>query len=421
MNKMKKIVLCALLLMNYLLPIAATEQAKEISYSILVNDHPITDEITDDSIDSSLTFRESDELVIKSDDKIQYIYLKYASVPTPYTMHVNGEIKEVAIHGFLHELITLDETSYEVVLNLSDVTISDIFVFGEGQLPPNIQNFSLPYEKCDLLVFPTHADDDTLYFGIPITIYADLGYRIQVAYLTNHNDTIDRPHELLDGLWEMGVTAYPIISEFSDIRAMSLESAFDVYDEYAVLGYEVENIRRFKPDVILGHDENGEYGHGVHMLNTYLLKQAIELTGDAAAFPESALQYGTWTPLKTYLHMYPMNTLYLDENTVLSDGRTSIVKAKDGYKKHLSQQQWVLDVIPSGEGDCRMFGLYQSQVGEDSTSDIFEHIEKVEIKQENKMMVKNFKINKEQLLQFLVKPYLGVLGIMVNLYLNQVK
>lgn len=419
MNEMKKILLCIILLFNALTPICANVEAKEITETIRINGEAVPNEWLDDSIYTSFSFSENEGLKITSDEKIQSIYIKYASSPTPFTMSVDDEIIQVAKNGFLHELISLKSSANEVIFNVGEIEICDIFVFTEGELPSFVQQFMLPYEKCDLLVFPTHADDDTLYFGIPMTIYADQGYRIQVAYLTNHLDTIDRPHELLDGLWEMGITAYPIISEFSDIRAMSLESAIDVYDENAVLMYQVANIRRFKPDVILGHDENGEYGHGVHMLNTYLLKQAIELSGEENAFPESAVQYGVWTPQKTYLHMYQTNTLYFDENTVLSDGLTSIQKAKNAYKKHLSQQKWVLDVIPSGEGDCRMFGLYQSQVGEDTISDLFEHIEKRDNVVQSKLMIKNYRITKERIWMNSFNQFHNFLRIMIGICLGQ--
>lgn len=55
-----------------------------------------------------------------------------------------------------------------------------------------------------------------------------------------------------------------------------------------MLAYEVELLRRFKPEVVVDHDINGEYGHGVHMLNTWILQQAVEQSGDVQYFPESA-------------------------------------------------------------------------------------------------------------------------------------
>lgn len=404
---MKKLLLCVILIGASLTPIHAKEEATKIAANISINDTPISSKVLDDSVYTSVSFNQNDVIRINSDQKIKYIYIKYASTPTPFIMSVDGKKTEVATQGFLHELISLSETSNEVVFNVSAIQICDIFIFSNGELPSYVQKFNKPYEKCDMLVLPTHADDDTLYFGIPITMYADKGYRIQIVYLTNHNNTVDRPHELLDGLWEMGITSYPVISDFKDIRAMSLESALAAYDEEAVLKYEVENIRRFKPSVILGHDEKGEYGHGVHMLNTHLLKKAINLSGDKNAFVESASKYGVWTPSKTYLHMYPLNTIYLDENTVLRDGTTSINKAKSAFTKHLSQQKWDLAVLPSGTGDCRKFGLYQTTVGNDTTKDLFEHVElskadiKVLIKESQLLVEQTFIFKFEKLFTFL--------------------
>ena len=83
----------------------------------------------------------------------------------------------------------------------------------------------------------------------------------------------------------LGITAYPIIGEFPDIASRSLAHAYSVYDETKILHYQIELIRRFRPDVILAHDIKGEYGHGAHMLNTDILRKAIEESNDSQRLP----------------------------------------------------------------------------------------------------------------------------------------
>ena len=99
------------------------------------------------------------------------------------------------------------------------------------------------------------------------TYAGERGYKVQVAYLTNHWAEPYRPHELLNGLWTVGIRAYPVIGEFIDYYSDNLEHAKGLYDRDRVIEHQVEMIRRFRPEVIIGHDIDGEYGHGVHMLN----------------------------------------------------------------------------------------------------------------------------------------------------------
>jgi hypothetical protein len=193
----------------------------------------------------------------------------------------------------------------------------------------------------------------------------------------------------------VGVTAYPVFGRFADFRIDSLQGT---YDEYARLGttkeqlqsFVVEQLRRFKPLVAIGHDLQGEYGHGMHMVYTDLLINALPLIGDAAAFPESAEKYGTWELPKLYLHLYGENQVTIDYDQPLAHfgGMTAFqVTQKKGYPCHESQQwTWFTDWI-NGKWDqitkaseietynpCH-FGLYHSAVGADvQKNDFFENI-----------------------------------------------
>ena len=277
----------------------------------------------------------------------------------------------------MHEVIRPSAPSKEITITLPESTLCDVSAYAKGALPDSVQDWNAPYDDCDMLLLPTHADDEHIFFGGIMPYYAgEKGMKVQVAYLTNHWGEPYRPHELLNGLWEVGIRAYPIISEFPDYYSKALEHAKTLYDTNEMLAYEVELLRRFKPEVVVDHDINGEYGHGVHMLNTWLLQQAVEQSGDAQYFPESAQKYGTFDVQKTYLHLYPENELIMDADTPLQafGGKTAYEMAVAGFAKHESQQKW-FSVEKSGKYDCRKFGLYRTTVGPDSgIGDFFENV-----------------------------------------------
>ena len=153
------------------------------------------------------------------------------------------------------------------------------------------QDWLAPCETADILVFPTHADDDALFFGAVISYYAiEKELTVQTAFMTDHRYEPFRNHERLDGLWEMGVRHYPIVGTARDFYTMSLQEAANYHGYDPILEWQVRQIRRFKPLVILGHDIEGEYGHGHHKLNTHCLIQAVEMAADARQYPEIALR-----------------------------------------------------------------------------------------------------------------------------------
>jgi len=308
-------------------------------------------------------------VAITSGQPFSYLYIVWETPPKPWKMTTAQGDVTYGAHGFIHEAVELPAPQAEVTLTLeSDQnTICDIYVFAAGELPPWVQRWQTPYDDADMLLLPTHADDEHLFFGGTMPYYAgERGLKVQVAYLTNHWAEPYRPHELLDGLWQVGVSAYPVLSDFVDVYASSLEQAKGLYPEEAVTAFQVEQLRRFKPEVVVGHDVNGEYGHGVHIYNTYTLQKAIEISNDPAQYPQSAEQYGIWDVPKTYLHLFNENAVLMDWNIPLErfGGKTAIDIAKEGFAKHVSQQKY-FQVEDYGPYDCRKFGLYRSTVGPD--------------------------------------------------------
>ena len=69
-------------------------------------------------------------------------------------------------NGFIHEYVELEEPSSSVTLHLpADTVLCQVYAFTPGQVPDWVQQWQPPCEKADLLVLPTHADDEHLWFG----------------------------------------------------------------------------------------------------------------------------------------------------------------------------------------------------------------------------------------------------------------
>ena len=200
-----------------------------------------------------------------------------------------------------------------------------------------------------------------------------------------------RFHEMLDGLWSVGVTAYPVAGDCPDflkkhdMAGTYAELAARGYPREELLGFVVENLRRFKPLVAVGHDVNGEYGHGMHMVYADLLMEAVTVAADASFYPESAEKYGLWDTPKTYLHLYEENGIVMDWDQPLSrfDGMTAFeVTQKLGYPCHKSQYSdfaWYHSSAKTARDVARYnpcyYGLFRSTVGEDvQKNDFFENV-----------------------------------------------
>ena len=384
MRKIYSLLLVLILILTslFLVPQVSAHAEEIHKFAVKCNERKnITHTVTDHNRSKYIKINEDDILHVTSPQPFAYIYLEWHGRPSPWQM--TAERQDVKIENeYVHQLIRLSEPVAECSIRPDgDCALARMCLFSEGDLPDWVQDWQPPLEKADLLLVPTHADDDILYMGGVLAVYVgQRGYKAQVAYMTNHWHETPRPHELLDALWYLGVTNYPIIGPFMDSYAAKpgLWYAENFYGREAVLEWQVEQLRRFRPDVVIGHDLNGEYGHGAHCLNAVTLCEALELSNDPEGCPGSGEQYGLWDVPKMYLHDFPANRIILDLDEPIDryGGETGYEAVISAYLLHKSQQYapfW--PVMDASYEDCRLFGLYRSTVGRDTgINDMFENI-----------------------------------------------
>ena len=411
------------LLFLFSIPVLAAEEdepALHIEVSGYRDSVFLTDGITDTYLASAKT---GAILTITSDSPMGALYLMFDLEYGPYTITDNesGNVMTAGQNLFLHEYVDLlagfgkSTSSVTIRFEKGAVHLGEIRAFVPGAEPTDVQIWDAPLDgRADLMLLSTHGDDEQLFFAGLLPYYAgELDYNVQVVYFTNHRPYC-RPHEMLNGLWAVGVRNYPVFGDQIDFLDKSMEKTYMIYaacgyPREKMLGFVVDQIRRFRPMVIVGHDFKGEYGHGMHMVYSDLLKDALEISADPTAYPDSANQYGTWDVPKTYIHLYQENPIVLDYDKPLEafGGMTAFeVSRQLGFPCFISQlDSWFIkwieydyvpksimekakDADPISQGlsyitkasqfknfsPCE-FGLYRSTVGEDVLkNDFLEHI-----------------------------------------------
>lgn len=222
----------------------------------------------------------------------------------------------------------------------------------------------------DILLISTHQDDEEIFMGGLMPLFIDSGKTVTVAYTAGKNRV--RMDEALEGLWRVGVRHYPDFLGFRDLyeKPSVLEQKWGG-KEY-ILGRFVELIRRRRPQIVVTHDFNGEYGHGAHRFTASLVDEAVLAAADPSRYPESAEQYGVWSVKKLYIHLYGKNQIRLNYAKPLTafENKNAAEVAMHGYLAHVSQrknQDKRFRLAISGEKwDNSLFGLRDSTVGYDN-------------------------------------------------------
>ena len=258
----------------------------------------------------------------------------------------------------------------------TQLKILEITVMSSGQLPEDFQLWEDPPEKVDLMLLHGHPDDEILWFGGLLPTYGGQEGK-NVLVVCAATSMYARRHELLDCLWTCGIRIHPVFLPFTDIITSERNIVLKDWGKDKALSMVTELYRRYKPDVVVTQDMNGEYGHGVHRAISYVACESVALAADAAMYPEQVAEYGVWDVPKMYVHLYEENQIRMDWWQPLSafGGRTAQDVAREAFLCHKTQQNRGWAVQDGGDMDNSLFGLYHTTVGPDVIGgDLFENL-----------------------------------------------
>lgn len=261
----------------------------------------------------------------------------------------------------------------------SDNGLNKLRIYEQDRVPEAVQQWQDTPEKVDLMMILPHMNDETLYFSGVLSHLSAQGKNVLVVYMTSYDR--NKHAEALDCLWSHGVRIHPVFVGFQDYKVDSYKKAEWLWGEENTYRAMIGLIRKYKPDVVLTQDWNGEYGHYQHVMTARYCVKSVEVAGDPSVFPDIAEAYGAWDVPKLYLHLWDSENrldLGFEEPLEALDGLSPMQVAYIAMDKHQSQLHnptYSLQV-DGKQYDCTWFGLYRSTVGPDiEKNSFFENLE----------------------------------------------
>lgn len=347
------------------------------------------DDLTDNDYTTALTLRSAEDnltITLPAGRTAEGLALHWETAPSAVHISVQAEdgseigvIDEENPDGMIHFYHEVDASARRLVVSTADEdkALCEVRVYEKNYVSEVVQQWEELPEKLDLLVVSAHQDDEMLFFGGTIPYYSMHGKEVGVVYMANCSRL--RYAEAMDGLWSCGLKYHPVFVGFRDRRMDSYDETVDLWGMETTVNTLVDLIRKYRPDVIVTHDVNGEYGHNQHKVTCAAVQSAVTQAGDPAVSPDSAAAYGTWTPKKLYIHLYNQNEIFMeiyDEPVAELGGMTMTQIATIGYSKHVSQQDYFSMENHGVRYDNRKYGLAFTTVGEDTEKkDFFENID----------------------------------------------
>ncbi len=331
------------------------------------------------------------DIAIPDDRKPEGLMLKWLKPPKDFAVTqygANGEVLEALEssneNALWNTYIELDASSRRITVSTSEAeaVICELRVYQQGFVPTVVQKWQPLPDDMELFIVTAHKNDETLYFSGTLPLCFSKGQNAGVIVLTECG-TRHGQEELFECMWLLGSKWQPIVLRRFDKRTTldKEEPLLELWGGYESVCSELTAlVRKYKPEVLLTHDIDGEYGHAAHKLAFKLTYDAVINAANADMYADSYEEYGAWSVSKMYAHLYDkQNRLYLpfDEALDCYGGRSPMDMAYGAFNKYQSElgnKYYSLD-MDGKTYDKTCYGLYFTRVGEDVLkNDFFENV-----------------------------------------------
>ena len=223
------------------------------------------------------------------DEPVDFVYYAWTDdkgvTPPPYTIALldesGGVLEEREGEPYWDNGVEIGSGVHGVRIRpAADAHLCTLMAFSGGA-PSDYHPWQPTPEKLDFLVIAMHPDDDTLFMGNMIPTYgAERGLTGSILYLATRARV--RRTEACNGAWIMGLRTYPVMAGLADISIKNkekYEKNFRLPDVERTL---VRYLRKLRPEVVITHDDNGEYGHWQHQIVAAAMRRAVVDAADPA-------------------------------------------------------------------------------------------------------------------------------------------
>ncbi len=349
-----------------------------------------SERLKDDDFDTAQRVNKGKTVSIEWNDSVPVasVYLSFYSAPVAYTVlqyDKNGtklsEEPGILLYNVLIET-TPETRKVSFRADANDCSLTALYAYGAGEVK-DYHPFLPTAEKADYLTFAMHPDDDVLFLGAVYPLYdAERGLTgVSLIMSTKLPEKFQRQRrqEDLNSSWALGLKVQPVFGGFPDIPPSYYDQFQHTFTKDDVTRYAVTQIRKYRPEVVVTQDLNGEYGHWQHKVLAEGVQAAVPLAADASYQPKGYPASEPWQVKKLYIHLFQENKLTLDVNRPIEalNGKTAFEAAVDAFEFHESQTQKNNHHVSTTEYSIAEFGLAYTTVGEDTpgVNDLFEHID----------------------------------------------
>lgn len=274
--------------------------------------------LTDSSIWTTTPFGARDWLSLQWRSPLlpQGLYLLWDKTPGSYYIEqrdLDGEM--ITVTEFTGELpqayLPLPENCGMILLYARDNgSLKRLCVCAANTpLPAWVHDWLPPAQEADLMLAVAYPGDEfTVFPGILETYILERQLSLSLIYMAAASE--QQMTEALDALWNAGLRQQPTVGPLETPPAQRVSSGQEnPFDEDRAAAFLVEQIRRFRPRVLVSHAAGGEDADSLRCGVGSIARRAVLAAFSADSFADSADRFGLWQLSKLYLQDFNQQQL----------------------------------------------------------------------------------------------------------------
>lgn len=208
----------------------------------------------------------------------------------------------------------------------------------------------------DIMIICAHPGDEFLFLGGVLPKYVgDQGRSAVIYYLSSESEA--QRKQANASLLRYGDRVRTIFGSFSYAYTGTEEEAKNYWDIRELTSNIVGAIREYKPNIVLTHDQKGEYGHGAHCLTFDAVYAAAALAAETGRYPDSEEKFGVWKAQRVFSHLYGENLIALDRSVPLANAGGMTALALDQQCYGLYEKTYPIEITDESGYTCAKYGL----------------------------------------------------------------
>lgn len=235
----------------------------EVSYSGRGNYDGAAGDLRDGYFNSYASFKKSDRLTLTAKEPVQTITLSCydtgAAVSVLWTDAGGKQLsEETDAEDRLNICFDAPEGAYGAMLSFpqKECRVSELAVYGEGDLPADVQRWEKPLDEPAMLLVCGYPGDELLGFGGLVPYCVSNGIPFDIVYIASYDR--ERTEEALAALWSLGVRYEPVFLGCGNRHDRDVSYLLANWKEKRTAAALSGVIDRLSPHAIVTFPEGGE-------------------------------------------------------------------------------------------------------------------------------------------------------------------